>query len=280
MKHLAVIGNPISHSLSPIMHAVAIKSLGLDIDYSAVKVKNGELVDFLTRARSEYLGFNVTVPHKVDIIQYLDHVDQNAVLGESVNTVIVGKNGKLSGFSTDGYGLEKALNLEFSVKITEEYFFFIGCGGAAKAAISHLLSIGAKNIVIANRSLNKAKNFIDKLIKKYPKAHLSYCGLHDADIIKNHFDSNPIVIQSTSLGLNKNDALPLDVNLLNENMRIFDMIYGITPFLEQARKKNCLTADGRLMLLYQGVKSFLMWTGVEPPVNIMKNALFYKLEPK
>jgi shikimate dehydrogenase len=277
MKHLAIIGNPISHSLSPIMHNAAIRSLNLDLDYSAVRVEDDDLVEFLKSAKSKYLGFSVTVPHKINIIEYLDYIDQNAVLGESVNTVVVGYDGKLSGFSTDGYGLEKALEMEFSVTITQECFFFIGCGGAAKAAISHLLSIGVKNITIANRSLPKVEDFIEKLSSKYPDVTLKACGLNDVDIIKSHFDNNPIVIQSTSLGLKKNDPLPLDINLLNENMRIFDMIYWMTPFLEHAKQKGCVIADGRLMLIYQGIKAFSMWTGIEPPVRVMKNTVFEKL---
>ncbi|HJO92378.1 MAG TPA: shikimate dehydrogenase [Victivallales bacterium] len=280
MKNLAIIGNPISHSLSPIMHNAAIKALDLDIEYSTVKVESAELSKFLEIAVEKYIGFNVTVPYKTDVLQYLDHIDKNAILGESVNTVVVSKDGKFSGFSTDGYGLEKALSLEFPIKVSEENFFFVGCGGAAKAAISHLLSIGVQNIVIANRSLNKAENFIKKLIKSYPNSSLEVCSLKDVNLIKSHFDNNPIIIQSTSLGLNKNDIMPLNVNLLNENMRVFDMIYGMTPFLLQSRTKGCMISDGRLMLLYQGVKSFKIWTGIEPPVNIMKNALFSELEDR
>ncbi len=277
MKKLAVIGNPISHSLSPVMHNAALKYLGLNYEYSAVEVKKEELAGFISDKSGKYSGFNVTVPHKTAIIPLLDSVDKSCLLGESVNTVEINDQGKLHGSSTDGYGLEKALEEIFNIRSEDVELFFIGCGGAAKAVAAHFLAKGVKGITFANRTVSKAAAFVEKIKKYYPNIRINYCSLYDSVNIKSLLDVNPVVIQSTSLGLKDSDPTPFDEMFFRKDLRVFDMIYRKTKFLELAAAGKCVCAGGELMLLYQGARSFKKWTGVEPPIDIMKKALISQL---
>ena len=278
MKNLAVIGNPVSHSLSPVMHNAALSFLGIDSEYIAVKLEKKCVGNFIAEAAEKFLGFNVTVPYKTAVIPFLNTVEYESLLSQSVNTVVSDKAGKLHGKSTDGYGLEKALEEIFHILPTDVNLFFIGCGGAAKAAAVHFLEKGVKSITFANRTVANAAQFADKLTRQYPKDKIKFCSLDNHDKINEFLDLNPIVIQSTSLGLKENDPSPLSIELFRGGLRVFDMICHRTNFLRLAENKKCLCADGRLMLLHQGARSFNIWTGIEPPIEIMKKALFTQLD--
>jgi len=279
MKKIAIIGNPISHSLSPGMHNAAFRDCLLDYEYGKIELKSHQLKAFTDQARAEYSGFNVTVPYKSEIIKYLDDVSSEAEFAESVNTVIA-EDKKLRGYSTDGYGFERAIIESFDTDVKTEKFFFIGCGGAAKAVITHLLFLGAKKIVIANRTETKAKEFTEKLRKRFSGVEISSCGLNAREELSEHLKDSPIVVQSTTLGLKREDILPFNPEFLTSNMRVFDMIYNDTAFLAEAKKRGCVVANGLLMLLYQGVKSFEIWTGVKAPVEVMKKALLDAVKGK
>lgn len=271
MKKIAIIGNPVSHSMSPDMYSAAFSYLGIDYKYEKIELKADQLKEFTDLARNEYTGFSVTLPYKTEIIKYLDVVSSEAEFAESVNTVLI-KDKKLYGYSTDGYGFEHAVIESFNTIVKNEEFFFIGCGGAAKGVITHLLFSGVKKIIIANRTESTVEEFAAKLKKKFSKAEILTCR-PQSDKISEYLKSFPIVVQSTSLGLKRDDALPFNPEFLKKGMRVFDMIYGNAAFLTEAKKRECITVNGLLMLLYQGVKSFEIWTGVKAPVGIMKKAL-------
>ena len=277
MKKLAIIGNPISHSLSPAMHNAALNFLDIDSEYITIHLEKDCLERFIAEAGREFSGFNVTVPYKTAVIPFLDIVEEKCLLSQSVNTVVIDKTGKLYGQSTDGYGLEKALEEIFHVLPRDINLFFIGCGGAAKAAAVHFLKKGVKSLIFANRTIANAVEFVEKLARQYSKTKITFCSLTDHDKINEFLDLNPIVIQSTSLGLAENDQSPLAPELFRAGLRVFDMIYHKTNFLRLAENKKCLCGDGRLMLLYQGARSFNLWTGIEPPIEIMKKTLFAQL---
>ena len=277
MKKLGIIGNPISHSLSPVMHNAALNYLNIDTEYVAVNVEVDCLESFISAVKNNFLGLNVTVPYKTAVIPFLDVVESECNFSQSVNTILVDNNGTLYGKSTDGYGLEKALEKVFHVMPADIHLCFIGCGGAAKAVSAYFLSRGVKSILFANRSVAKAEAFVNKLLKEYPYCKIKSCSLSDHDKINEFLDLDPIVVQSTSLGLKENDASPLDPKLFRSGLRVFDMIYHKTNFLRLAKSKKCICSDGLLMLLYQGARSFYYWTGIEPPIDVMKTALLTKL---
>lgn len=275
MRHkFCVIGNPIAHSLSPLMHNAAFKSYNLDYDYERILLPSeDELSSFIKNSTRDYLGFNVTLPYKSAVIRYLDFVAPEALLAGSVNTIVVEESGKLNGYSTDGYGLEMALKANFNSEPFNTKYLFLGCGGAANSCIVHLLSCGAKNIVIANRTQSKADELVSKLKKLYSSSEISSCSLRDSDRLKRLINDDYLIIQSTSLGLKESDELPLDVGLLTNGARVFDMIYKETKFQKMAKEKGCKCVKGLDMLLYQGAKSFEIWTGLQAPVEIMHKSL-------
>lgn len=271
-KHFAVIGDPINHSKSPQMHNAAFNDLHMDAEYSAVHVLPEELAIFAENAREKYAGFNITVPHKENIIRYLDGISEECQVTRSVNTV---KNieGKLFGQSTDGYGLEMALKEAFGVELKDTSFMFLGCGGTVNAVAYHFLNSGAKELFVVNRTVSKAEKLCRTLQLKFPHQTVTAAASKDKKQIKRMLDSVKVVIQATSLGLNEDDPSPLDPKLMRPEICMFDTIYKKTKFLEAAEKCGCKCVGGQGMLVHQGVKSFEIWTGVTPSAEVMREAL-------
>ena len=163
MRNYAVIGDPVGHSRSPGMQNAAFEHYRLGSPYVKRHVRPGELGAFVEEARRTLAGFNCTVPHKSAIIPYLDEVDPKALAASSVNTVTVREDGTLAGTSTDGYGLEMALETNFGRPLAGAEVCFIGCGGAAHATSFHLAERGVRTIRLANRTLSKAEELAEKL---------------------------------------------------------------------------------------------------------------------
>jgi shikimate dehydrogenase len=269
----AVIGDPIKHSLSPQMQNAGLKALGIDGDYQAVHVKASGLEDFTDYARKELNGFNITVPHKKAIIPFLDEISEESRFAESVNTVTV-KDGKLIGDSTDGYGLKTAIHEEFGIQVSGKSFCFIGCGGAVQAVSSSFAGNGASGIFFINRTLSKAEALAKKLKNSFSETVVECCAIDDTKSIKDFVNRSAVVIQGTSLGLNNNDPLPVSADLISGDICFYDTIYKDTGLLKAVRAKGLKTADGRSMLLHQGVRSLEIWTGRKGPVEAMREALY------
>ena len=270
-KKYAVIGDPITHSLSPDMHNAAFKALNIDAEYSAIHVKPTELAKFANSARTELDGFNVTVPHKNAIIAHLDDISDMCKITGSVNTVTV-KNEQLFGDSTDGYGLQMAIKEAFGINIKNNSFLFLGCGGTVKAVSYHFIKEGAKELFIANRTLSKVEELTNYL-NKCTDAEIKCTAIDDTNVLGKFLDSANVVIQATSLGLKESDPSPLPKELIRSKTAMFDTIYKNTNFLQDAAKNGVQYANGSLMLVHQGAKSFSIWTGKEAPIEVMKNAI-------
>ena len=274
IRKFGIIGNPIAHSLSPLMQNAAFRHYNLDCTYERILIPSDrDLKSFLAEAKREYAGLNVTLPYKGSVIKYLDSIEKDAHLASSVNVISIDVSSKLHGYSTDGYGLETALKLNFNSEPAKERYLFLGCGGAANSCIVHVLCKGAVDIVIANRTLSKAEEIVRYLRYVFPEVKLSACSLYDMESMRKLTEDNYLIIQSTSLGLKEDDELPLQKELITGNLRIFDMIYRETKLQKVARDKGCRCAGGLDMLLYQGVKAFEIWTDLKAPVEIMKKAL-------
>lgn len=270
IKYL-VIGDPISHSRSPGMQNAAFEFHHLGRPYGRCRVLRGEVAAFAESARRELNGFNLTVPHKAEIIPCLDEIDPAAELAGSVNTVTVSE-GRLIGTSTDGYGLETALRENFRRPLEGACCCFIGCGGAAHATAFHLAGCGVRAIRIANRTLEKADELAGRLHSIHPELIVETARPDDADRLRTWFADTDFLIQATSLGLRDDDPAPFDLNLLEKNarLRIFDTIYRSTPLLRRAAELEIPAADGAAMLIYQGAKSFEIWTGLPAPIDAMR----------
>ncbi|NOY74465.1 MAG: shikimate dehydrogenase [Kiritimatiellaeota bacterium] len=275
----AVIGDPIAHSLSPPMHNAAFEALEMDARYSTVHVSKMELAEFADRARRELRGFNITVPHKNNIIEYLDSISEECRITGSVNTVS-NIDGELVGASTDGYGLETALKEEFGVDLNGNTFLFVGCGGTVQAVAYHFLANGAKSLFITNRTLSKAEKLADYFMDKISGSTIECAALDDTAKLAEFVSEAAVIIQATSLGLKESDPSPFPAELMNSGTPAFDTIYKRTRFLADAEAAGAPSSGGIGMLLHQGARSFEIWTGKEAPAAIMRSALAAALEKR
>ena len=271
-KIYAVIGCPVSHSLSPVMHNAALKALGLDAEYIAVLVPKEELEAFTLDARKNLAGFNITVPHKNAVIPFLDEISRDAELSGSVNTVTV-SDGKLSGVSTDGYGLEAALAESFRYVIRDSSVTFIGCGGVVKALTFHFALHGIRKIHLLNRTLETAEKLAATLKEEFPLLSVETASISDDEKVGTFLNDSRLAVQCTSLGLKPEDPSPSRPELLPRDIFFYDTIYKRTKLYAYAEEHGIPAASGLSMLLHQGAKSLSIWTGLEAPVEVMRKAL-------
>ncbi|MBI4849104.1 MAG: shikimate dehydrogenase [Nitrospirae bacterium] len=267
-KIVAIFGNPIEHTLSPAMHNAAFKTLRLDMCYVPFRVLPEKLSDAVRAVRSlNLLGVNVTVPHKENVIPLLDEVDREALFIGAVNTV-VNTDGNLKGYNTDGRGFMSSLSEE-GVSTEGKDILIIGAGGASRA-ISYYLSEKASMLYLYDVDRPKAESLVNDL----KKIRNNVFPLADPkNIEKPH-----IIINATPLGLRQDDPLPLNSDFITPDTVVCDLIYKKTRLLQDAEKKRAKTINGSGMLLWQGVLAFELWTGVKPPVDVMRQALLSRIK--
>ncbi len=265
-----LLGNPLGHSISPAMHNRVFEKLGLDYCYIPVQVtpKNLQVV-FAGLSKMNVAGFNVTIPHKIAIIEHLDALDPLAAMIGAVNTICV-KNGKTIGYNTDGEGFIRSLEDEGKISVQGKRIFLLGCGGAARAIAMTLAFQGAENIFICNRTYAKAEALATEINLK-----IRYCAEavralpeYQTGIIK----FCDIFINSTSLGMHPREAeLPISEACLLEHLVVTDIVYNphTTRLLAIAEAKGCRIVHGLGMLIHQGAAGFKLWTGVDPLIAEM-----------
>jgi shikimate dehydrogenase len=267
-KSFAVIGDPIDHSLSPNIHSAAFRELDLDCSYIAYRIPKGELEEGIEGLKKIKIdGFNITIPHKIDMMKHLDKIDESCSLIGAVNTVI-NKEGELKGYNTDMDGfLEPFKKRELNISNTN--ILLLGAGGAARAIVAGFAKEKAKQITIANRTIENANQLLDFANK---------VGLEgDAMAIKevsNITKDYDIIVNATSIGLG-NEPSPISLEGINENTIVYDIVYMPmnTNFIKKAKEKNSKIIFGYEMLLGQAVRAFEIWHGIEAPYNAMKKAL-------
>lgn len=268
----AVIGNPVAHSLSPVMQNAAFRALDLDAEYIPIHVLNEDVGAFAGKARKTLCGFNITVPHKKAIIPCLDEVEENARIAGSVNTVTI-RDGKLTGCSTDGYGLQAALAEAFSFQVKGSDLLFAGCGGAARAVAFHFAKLGLRKLYILNRTPETAQMLLEEIRQYYPAMEGEAGALSDRDLCKSFLEKVPVMVQCTSLGLKEEDPSPVPLEFLPGDLQVFDTIYKPTALLRYCKEHKIRYGTGLGMLLHQGARSFSIWTGKEAPLDVMRKAL-------
>jgi shikimate dehydrogenase len=270
MIKYVVTGDPVSHSRSPGMQNAAFEKLGMGRPYGRCHVTRESLPEFFAMAKKKLSGVNITVPHKENILPFPDEIDPVAALCRSVNTLDI-RNGKVKGYSTDGYGLEQAVRKNFNIPSAGKSFCFIGCGGACRASAVHLAAEGAGKIFLANRTVEKAADIARIIAENFPACQVHFFALQEKKELEDAIASADVLIQSTSLGLKEEDPAPFDLTLLEANNKIavFDTIYKNTKLLQAAAKLHLPCAGGRDMLIYQGAASFRIWTGMEPDIAAM-----------
>jgi shikimate dehydrogenase len=271
-----VIGDPIEHSLSPTIHNAAFDHLKLDFVFLAFRVKAADLENAVRGMRGLSIhGLNVTMPHKSTVIDFLDEVDATVQFLGSSNTIL-NKDGKLSGFNTDGVGALKALR-ENGVVLSEKKVLLLGAGGAAKA-IAFSLAKEVGELTILNRTAEKAKELAETLGRMFNKKVVGG-GLSSDAIAKNLRDSD-ILINATSVGMKPNLTQSLVApQWLKSDLAVMDIVYNPveTKLAKDAKAAGAKVISGVEMLIYQGVASFEIWTGCSAPIEIMRRAALNKL---
>lgn len=281
MNKYAVLGWPIKHSLSPSMHNPAFAEKGIEAHYEAIPCPPDQISEVIQQLKDQgFKGWNCTVPLKEDIIPFLDHVDPEALACQSVNTVIVQENGELHGFSTDGYGLEKAISEDLDMCIKNQRILMVGAGGAARAVAARFAKSGAKSITVINRSECRAQTLIETVQAMNPNCQTQYIAPSELSDTNNPALTHDLMVQCTSLGLNESDPSPYPIELLRPEIALIDMIYAHTPLQKAAEKIGCKTSGGLGMLLHQGVKAWEMWTGVDAPSELMRQELINATQSK
>ncbi len=255
----AIFGDPISHSLSPVMHNRAFEFTGYKGVYFAFGVKDIKNA-FVSVRTLGIKGASITIPHKTEAMEYLDETDDTALKIGAVNTII-NNGGSLKGYNTDGLGVVKALSEKTVIK--GKNIAVIGAGGAARAVGFSVKKEGGR-ITIINRSIDKGERLAGELSADYRPIN---------DIGKMNCD---ILINTTSVGMTPHTGeMPIEKRYLEKGMVVMDIIYNPlrTRLFSEAEKAGCITVDGVSMFVYQGAFQFELWTGIKAPVDVMKKAV-------
>jgi shikimate dehydrogenase len=272
-----VIGDPIEHSLSPVIHNAAFAALGLESVFLAFRVKPAEIGNAVNGMRALGIhGLNVTMPHKTTVIPHLDEVDKTARFLNTVNT-IHNKNGKLWGFNTDGVGALKALR-ENGVDPKGKKVLLLGAGGASRA-IAYTIAHEADELVILNRTVKPAKELARQLRQFLPKK-ISAEALSSEAIEDNLMDSE-VLINATSIGMKPNvNETPVNPKWLRTNLAVMDIVYNPleTKLAKIAKEAGAKVVSGVEMLIYQGAASFEIWTGKSAPIQVMRKTVLDRLQ--
>lgn len=268
-KQLGIIGYPVEHSFSPQMHNFISEYMNADYTYSAWRVSPDSLKSAIDGMRALGIaGINVTAPHKLEVMRYIDEVSDDAKILGSVNTV-VNRDGRLYGYNTDADGFYKSLADE-GIAVKDKRILIIGAGGVVKPTLIRLIRENPKSVTLVNRTKSKAEDLADRI-----KADTGF--LVETDVKYSDFD---IVINTTSAGMEPQvNSLPIDaidefddLSFINENTAAVDMIYNPdeTLFLREAKKRGAKTMNGLNMLINQGIISYELFTGIKLPDNLYK----------
>jgi len=266
-----IIGDPIEHTMSPVMHNTAFEKMGVDYLYVPFRVKKEELGKAIEGMRALNIrGLNVTIPHKVAIIPFLDKLDHLAERIGAVNT-IVNDDGVLTGYNTDATGFLQAL-LERGIEPAEKKMVILGAGGASRA-ISFTLAERGAHLVILNRllELDWAEELAGQISHAFKK-EVKALKLDEENLLT-VLEGADVLINATSVGMYPNiDETPVTANLLSPDLVVFDIVYNPvkTRLLTEAEAAGAKTISGLDMFVWQGALAFEKWTGLKAPLELMR----------
>lgn len=276
---LGVIGYPIGHSLSPLMHNTAIRHLSLNQVYLPFEVHPDGLGTAVAGLKAlGARGINVTIPHKEAVIQYVDELSEEARLVGAVNTLLFEEH-RTFGHNTDGKGFLAALEEEGIDSPVGKVAVVLGAGGAARAICVQLLLANAGRLVIANRTYARAVALARSLSETISGAQVDTVELTPL-ALRDAVCSAQLVINTTSVGMGGSGSPPLPWELIRPDHLVCDIVYRPlkTPLLRQAEARGCRTVGGLGMLIHQGNLSFNLWTGQEFPLSLVRNTLLCRLK--
>lgn len=267
---VGLFGYPVAHSKSPQMHNAAFAQLGLNFAYLAFAVEPERLQAAVEGIRALGLrGVNVTIPHKVSVLPFLDRISPEAELIGAVNT-IVNDGGVLTGYNTDGIGYLSALQEETGIDIRGKHVLLLGAGGAARAVAAQMALNGAERLVIAARQQEKAEGLAAHL-----RAHAAVDGI-TLEAAEQGLAEYDLIINTTPVGMHPHtDAVPLPTDRLQAGQLVSDLIYNprLTRFLQEAKARGCGVSGGLGMFVHQGAHAFQLWTGALAPVDVMRQTV-------
>jgi len=261
-KKFGIIGKPISHSLSPVLHNLWFKKYNIFANYSLIEIEPQEIEGIIKKIRNgELQGINVTVPYKQAVIPFLDLIIDDAKETLSVNTISLNKKGKIVGNNTDVYGFEQSfINRLNDQNLEKNRVLVLGAGGVTPSIIYALKKKEINKIFISNRTLKKA----EEIKKKFP-----FTQIIEWENIETKIQDMDIIINATSLGLKNGSDFKLEFKNINSNLIYYDIIYNPneTTMIKKFKKRNIQTFNGLEMFMYQGQKSFSLWNKINPEVN-------------
>ncbi len=274
-----IIGDPIEHTMSPVMHNAAFREIGIDYLYVPFRVKKEELGKAIEGMRAlNFRGLNVTIPHKVAVLQFMDELDPLAKKIDAVNT-IDNVDGVLKGYNTDATGFLQAL-LERGIEPEGKKVVILGAGGASRA-ISFILADSGAHLVILNRllELDWAEELANRISQSFNK-EVEALELNKENLAR-VLDKADILVNTTSVGMSPSiDQTPVPADLLRPDLTVYDIVYNPikTRLLREAEVAGAETIGGLDMLVWQGVLAFEKWTGLKAPVKLMKEEATKLLE--
>jgi shikimate dehydrogenase len=275
-KMITLLGKPLSQSYAARMQNAAYKAAGINMLYFYTEVENDHLGDVINGIRyMNFAGFAVTKPNKVEVMKYVDEADPLCEKMNASNTVVI-KNGRLKAYNTDGIGFIRSLQEEApEIDISKSVFFCLGAGGAARAICSVLAYNGAKKIYIASRTLSRVKELVDDINEKFaPIAEV--VDMQDAEMMKKKAAASDVVMNNTGLGMPTSlNETPIPKEYLRPGQLCFDATYNPskTRFLAEAEQVGCKIMNGLGMSLYQGAAQIELWSGMEAPIDAMRQEL-------
>ena len=276
-KIVGLIGYPVEHSKSPLMHNAAFESLGLDFIYFLFSVRPHYLKEAVMGLRAlNVVGANVTIPYKEEVIKYLDEITPEAKFIGAVNT-IHNREGKLIGYNTDGQGFITSLLTDGRVKLEGQKVLLIGAGGAGKAVAVKVAEREVERLVITDKIVERAKALVGELRENIPDCPVYAILPSDKEFPKTLFGST-LLINATPVGMKEGDPCVIDPEYLHKDLFIYDVIYNReTPLIEAAKKRGLRALGGIGMLIHQGAASFEIWTGQKAPIEVMRNRILEDL---
>src|SRR6266704_1680578 len=278
---LGVLGDPVAHSLSPQMQSAALRASKIDMQYARFHIRANELRPALRFLRElDFVGINLTAPHKIAAFAQIDEADKFASHAGAVNTIRL-RDRKLIASNTDGEGFLRAIRSEFSVDVRDLRVLILGAGGGTGHAIAWQCALeNCERLVLVNRTLDKANALVERLRPSFagprvlgPVARLEAVPWDEA-VLRAQLADIDLVVNATPLGMNPSDPSPIPARLLAPHHMVFDAVYGPkTSLVRAADEAGARGANGLPMLLHQGALSFSIWFDREAPVDAMRRAL-------
>jgi shikimate dehydrogenase len=270
-KRVVLIGHPVAHSLSGAMQQAAFDDQGIDATYELWDRPPLGLADAIAELRGDdFLGANVTIPHKERIVPLVDRLTDEAHVTGAVNTIT--KEGKrLIGHNTDVPGFRVALDRLVGKQKMPRHAVVLGAGGGARAVVYGLITEGFQRIVVFNRHLHRAEGLVKHFGRSAAHMELKAMPWHES-IIEAELAKTKVLVNATSIGLT-GDVSPIPGEILPPELLVLDLIYNRTRFLREAEAAGSTVQDGELMLLHQGAAAFTLWTGKPAPLELMQRKL-------